>query len=67
MSVMQNQKTVLLLGGSRDQLFLIKTANKMGLYTVVVDGNPASAGFDIADDYSVVSTMDLDALKAFVD
>lgn len=67
MSIVQNQKTVLLLGGSRDQLFLIKTANKMGLYTVVVDGNPASVGFDIADDYSVVSTMDLDALKAFVD
>ncbi|MCK8043378.1 ATP-grasp domain-containing protein [Shewanella sp. 1CM18E] len=67
MSLAKCHKTVLLLGGSRDQLFLIKTANKMGLYTVVVDANPDSPGFAIADDYAVVSTMDLVALKAFVD
>ncbi|WP_299807249.1 ATP-grasp domain-containing protein [uncultured Shewanella sp.] len=67
MSLTKCHKTVLLLGGSRDQLFLIKTANKMGLHTVVVDANPESPGFAIADDYAVVSTMDLVALKAFVD
>ncbi|MCG9729232.1 ATP-grasp domain-containing protein [Shewanella sp. Isolate13] len=67
MSLAKCHKTVLLLGGSRDQLFLIKTANNMGLHTVVVDANPESPGFAIADDYAVVSTMDLGALKAFVD
>lgn len=60
-------KTILLLGGSADQLYAIKTAKCMGLKVVVVDGNPSSPGFALADDYAVVSTRDLPALKQFVD
>ncbi len=60
-------KTILLLGGSADQLYVIKTAKSMGLRVVVVDGNPSSPGFALADEYAVVSTRDLPALKRFVD
>nr|WP_286265400.1 ATP-grasp domain-containing protein [Thalassotalea atypica] len=60
-------KTLLLLGAGTDQCFAIKTAKAMGHYVVVVDGNPNAAGFEIADEYAVVSTRDLIALKTFVD
>ena len=58
---------VLLLGASVDQLFAIRTAKQMGLYTVVVDGNVQSPGFLEADYHEPVSTRDAEALKAFVD
>lgn len=60
------EKTVLLLGGSIDQLFAITTAKSMGLFVVVVDMNPSSIGFRYADDYAVVSTRDIPALLEFV-
>lgn len=62
-----NKPKLLLLGGSTDQLFAIRTAQKMGLHTIVVDMNPESPGFKEADDYGVVSTRDTDALIKFVD
>ena len=61
------EKTLLLLGGSLDQVYAIRTARQMGLRTLVVDMNPASPGFKEADDYAVISTRDLPALKLFVD
>lgn len=61
------KKTILLLGGGGDQTYAIKTANKMGLRTLVVDANKKSPGFSIADDYAVVSTRDIESLKLFVD
>lgn len=60
-------RTVLLLGGSADQLFAIRTARAMGLRALVVDMNADSPGFSIADDHAVVSTCDIPALKHFVD
>lgn len=39
----------------------------MGLHVIVVDGNPNSPGFALADQYAIVSTRDLPELKAFVD
>ncbi|MFB2754255.1 ATP-grasp domain-containing protein [Shewanella xiamenensis] len=60
-------KNLLLLGASSDQIFAIKTAKAMGHHVIVVDGNPKSPGFLMADQYAVVSTRDLPALKAFVD
>jgi biotin carboxylase len=63
----QQNKTILLLGASQDQVFIIKVAKRMGLRTVVVDMNPNSPGFLIADDHAVVSTRDTNALKKFVD
>ena len=42
------KKALLILGGSNDQLFLIKTANEMNIETVVVDGNENAIGFKFA-------------------
>lgn len=39
----------------------------MGLHTVVVDANPNSPGFLLADDFAVVSTRNIVALKSFAD
>lgn len=59
-------KTILLLGASHDQIYAIKIAKSMGLHVVVVDQNPNSPGFAFADDYYVISTRDVPALKQFV-
>ena len=58
---------ILLLGGSHDQCFIIKTANQMGVGTVVVDMNPQSPGFDLADFSEVVSTRDVPALIGYAE
>ncbi|MDX9961058.1 MAG: ATP-grasp domain-containing protein [Aliarcobacter sp.] len=42
------RKTLLILGGSNDQLFMIKTAHEMNIDTVVVDGNKSAVGLKIA-------------------
>ena len=60
-------RTLLLLGASLDQVYAIRTAKQMGLRTLAVDMNPASPGFKEADDYAVISTRNLPALKHFVD
>jgi len=60
-------QAILLLGGSADQIFAIRTARQMGIYSVVVDGNPKSPGFAAADYHAVVSTRDINALKKFID
>ncbi len=59
--------TVLLLGASQDQTFAIRTAADMGIRTLVVDYNPDSPGFALADEYAVVSTRDIPALKTLCD
>jgi len=41
-------KNVFLLGGSEDQLFIIKTVHEMGLEIAVVDGNKDVSGLKIA-------------------
>jgi len=64
---LDKKETILLLGASADQLFAIHTAQAMGLKALVVDINPDSPGFAIADDYAVVSTRDVPELKRFVD
>lgn len=61
------QRTLLVLGASADQLFLIRTAKEMGLRVLTVDMNPNSPGFSLADDYAVISTRDLPALCNFLD
>lgn len=64
---MSAKDTLLLLGASSDQLFAIRTAKSMGLRVLTVDMNPKSPGFDISDDYAVISTRDIPSLKAFID
>ena len=38
-------RTLVVLGASSDQLFLIRTAREMGLSVLAFDQNPASPGF----------------------
>jgi biotin carboxylase len=42
-------KYLLILGGSTDQVFMIKTAQNMGIGTVVLDGNRYAPGLGIAN------------------
>ncbi len=58
---------LLLLGASNDQLCTLRTARAHGVKVVAVDMNPASPGFALADEYAVISTRDVPALKAFAD
>ena len=60
-------RTLAVLGASSDQLFLIRTAQEMGLRVLAFDMNPDSPGFSVADESAVVSTRDVPALCAFLD
>ncbi len=61
------QKRLLVLGASQDQAFMVKTAKAMGIATLAVDMNPDAPALALADDYGIVSTRDIPALKAFLD
>ncbi len=60
-------KTLLVLGGGQDQLFMIRTARLMGLRIIVLDKNLYAPGFLEADYHAVVSTRDIPAILSFVD
>ena len=60
-------RTLVVLGASSDQLFLIRTAREMGLRVLACDRNPDSPGFHEADEHAVVSTRDVDALRRLLD
>lgn len=60
-------KTLLVLGGGQDQLFMIRTARLMGLIIVVLDRNPYAPGLSEADYSAVICTRDLQAMLEFVD
>lgn len=60
-------RTLVVLGASLDQLFLIRTARELGLHVLAVDQNPASPGFAAADAHAVVSTRDVAAVCAMLD
>jgi biotin carboxylase len=64
---LDNKPYLLLLGASRDQVCTLRTARSLGVPVVAVDANPHSPGFAYADEYAVVSTRDVPALKAFAD
>jgi biotin carboxylase len=55
------------LGASGDQLFLIKTAQKMGLRVLAVDVDESAPGLAEADDRAAVSTRDIPGLRNLVD
>ena len=55
-------KTILLLGGSAQQVVAIETAKRMGLRTVLCDFLPDNPGQFIADRYYRVSTTDMEAV-----
>lgn len=57
-----NKKKLLLLGGSEAQLISIKTAKRLGYYTVLCDYLPDNPGQYIVDSFHLVSTTDKDAV-----
>ena len=57
-------KKVLLLGGSHFQVPSVKTAKRMGYYTITCDYSPDNPGHQFADEYHNVSTTDKDAVLA---
>lgn len=56
------QKKILLLGGSAQQVIAIKTAKKLGYYTVLCDYLPDNPGQYEADKYYNASTTDVEAV-----
>ena len=55
-------KKILMLGGSMQQIPIIKRAKEMGLYVITCDYCPDNPGHKFADEYYNVSTTDLDAV-----
>lgn len=55
-------KKILLFGGSAQQIVAIKTAQKLGYYTVLCDYLPDNPGQYEADKFYLVSTTDKDAV-----
>ncbi|WP_448863847.1 ATP-grasp domain-containing protein [Dorea sp.] len=52
------KKRILLLGGSAQQIVAIKTAKKLGYYTILCDFLPDNPGQYVADKFYLVSTTD---------
>ena len=55
-------KTILLLGGSAQQVVAIKKAKELGYRTVLCDYLPDNPGKDVADVFYLVSTTDKEAV-----
>ena len=55
-------KTILLLGGSSQQVIAIETARRLGLYTILCDYLPDNPGQYHADRFYQVSTTDKEAV-----
>jgi biotin carboxylase len=64
---MMMQKTILILGAGPDQLFMIRTAKKMGLKVIAFDKNINAPGFKESDEYAAISTKNLDSIFNFID
>lgn len=58
----KDRKRILLLGGSAQQIIALKTAKKMGYYTVLCDYLPDNPGQYYADKFYLVSTIDKEAV-----
>ncbi len=61
------RKTLLVLGAGSDQLFMIRTAHKMGYETVVVDANPSAPGLAIATHSSIIDFSNVSEVIAYVE
>ncbi len=57
--------TVVVLGGSIDQLGMIRTIRQKGLRALVLDSNPQALGRQEADDFAPVSCRDVPAIVEF--
>ncbi|MEQ1894908.1 MAG: ATP-grasp domain-containing protein [Planctomycetota bacterium] len=61
------KRTLLVLGGSSDQLSLVRAAQRLGLATLCLDMNPSSPAFAEAEESAVVSTRDVPSILAFLE
>jgi hypothetical protein len=61
------KRTLLVLGGSADQLFLVRTAQAMDLAVLCLDQNEDSPCFAEAEECALVSTRDVPAILAFLE
>lgn len=59
------EKKILIIGAGFLQSFLIKRAKEMGFYTIAIDGNPHSVGFQYADEYKDLDIVDQDECLNF--
>ena len=57
----------IVLGASSDQLFMIMTAQQMGLAVLALDMNPDSPGREVADYFEPISTQDVAAVVTCLD
>lgn len=57
-------RRILILGGSRFQVPLIRRAKERGLYVITCDYLPSNPGHRLADEYHDVSTTDREAVLA---
>ncbi|MBU1142743.1 MAG: ATP-grasp domain-containing protein [Firmicutes bacterium] len=55
-------KKLMILGASKLQVPAIKKAKEMGIYTIVLDMNPEAVGFQFADTFEVISTLDTESV-----
>ncbi|MBB1271637.1 ATP-grasp domain-containing protein [Psychromonas sp. SR45-3] len=60
-------KTLLVLGAGQDQIPGLIKAREMGLYTVVLDGNPEAKGKSLADEFHQVSIKHFQQIESFID
>ncbi|KJL02161.1 ATP-grasp domain-containing protein [Priestia aryabhattai] len=54
-------KKILIIGAGFLQTFVIKKAKDMGYYTIAIDKNPQSPGFQYADEYKIIDIVDEEA------
>ena len=59
-------KKLLILGANPETAMLVRTAQKMGVYTIVVDGIPGSFAKKIADESFDIDGMDVDRLADLI-
>lgn len=59
---MSPKRSILLLGGSRQQIVAIETAKRLGYRTVLCDYLPDNPGQYVADSFHLVSTTDREAV-----
>ena len=64
---MSDKKSILILGGGSDQIFMIRTAAEMGIKSIVLDQNPHCPGSKLADHFEPISTRNVRAICEFVD
>lgn len=58
-------KRILILGAGEMQLPVIKKSKQLGLYTIVADFDKSAPGLSLADEYSLISTVDFEKVLNF--